>query len=128
MENPLTEIVLCNLSDTEQTISDLRQDWTIETLINLGVPEEVLDFDDIDKFRMDMSNLGIDVILFTTGDVNIYKKTWHEDKHEERSGWLPNSERNLVAQWKRPKRIKKVEGRKAYYELHLNKWAAKGKR
>jgi hypothetical protein len=41
---------------------------------------------------------------------------------------LPPQDKHLVAQWKRPNYVRKVEDGKAYYELHLNEWCIASRR
>src|SRR5574337_941007 len=106
------DIVLCDLSDANEVIKEMRLDWTNSILLNLGVPEEVLVLNDIKQLRHEVSNnYGIEVDLLADGTVNIYKKQWNNSNIEELQGWLPNKKEHLVAQWKEPKRIKKMENK-----------------
>ena len=118
----MSSIILCNLSDANQYINEAKLQWVCNVLQNLGVPEEVYT-SDIDAYRQTMSKMGIEVEIVTNGGVNIYKQTWHEGKNGEESGWLPVKEENLIAQWKEPTRIIKVEGQETFYEIHLNEWS-----
>lgn len=119
----MSNIILCNISDTTKTIAEERLYWISEVLDALGVPDDVFDATDIREYRYDMEELGIEVELHSSGNVNVYKKKWHDGQTEEQSGWLPAAEEYLVAQWKEPTYIRKVEGRDAYYEVHLNEWS-----
>ncbi|KKL28686.1 hypothetical protein LCGC14_2372650 [marine sediment metagenome] len=119
----MTEIILCNLSDANKIINEERLYWVNEVLDALSVPEETYDVSTIDEYRANMDELGIEVELRTSGDVDVYKKEWHEGETEESSGWLPPTKEHLVAQWREPTRIRKVEGKDVYYELHLNEWS-----
>ena len=117
------QVILCNLSDANQLIDEARIDWTYGVLYSLGVPEDMLDPSDIQEFRYNMEGFGVEVELISNGDVNIYKKQWHDGRTEDDSDWLPPTPDHLVAQWKEPKRIMKKEGRDVYYEIHLNEWS-----
>ena len=118
----MSSIILCNLSDANQYINEAKLQWVCNVLQNLGVPEEVYT-SDIDAYRQTMSKMGIEVEIVTNGGVNIYKQTWHEGKNGEERGWVPVKEENLIAQWKEPTRIIKVEGQETFYEIHLNEWS-----
>lgn len=123
----VAEIILCNLSDANETIKEARDEWIIEVLLALGVPEETIElgFDDIgrDDFIYEMNEIGISVELYSNGEVDVYKKVWINGPTEESSGWLPPTKQHLVAQWKIPERIRKIEGNEVYYELHLREWS-----
>lgn len=119
----MSDIILCEISDYKKVVDEARLGWTINILYYLGVPEEFLDFkDDIREFRNDMDKLGIEVDLIGGELVNIYKKRQYEDEHGN-SGWLPSKEQDLVAQWKEPTYIRKIENEKIYYEIHTNEWS-----
>jgi hypothetical protein len=120
----MSDIILCNLSDANDLIKEVRLDWTNSILLNLGVPESTLVSRDIKQLRHDISNnYGIEVDLLSDGTVNIYKKQWNNSPIEELQGWLPTKKEHLIAQWKEPKRIKKMENKKTYYEIHTNEWS-----
>lgn len=116
-------IILCNLSDVVQVVSEERLNWIYSVLNALNVPEEVLDFSDIRDFRYNMEELGIEIELDSNGCVNVYKKVWHRGNTEEDSGWLPFSKDHLVGQWKEPNYVKKIDGKDVYYEIHTNEWS-----
>lgn len=116
-------VILCNLSDAKQSVEEERLFWISGVLDALGVLEEVADATDIRDFRYDMETFGIEIELNTDGAVSVYKKQWYEGKTEEESDWLPVTKEHLVAQWKEPTYIKKVEGKDVYYEIHLNEWS-----
>jgi hypothetical protein len=116
-------IILCNLSDANKIIDDERSRWVSEVLNALEIPDEVYDFKTIEEFRISMNEFGVDIILGTNGDVDIYKKQWHAGETEEKSGWLPITKDHLVAQWKEPERIRKVDGKGVYYEIHFKEWS-----
>jgi hypothetical protein len=119
----MSSIVLCNLSDAVSVIAEEREQWTLGVLASLGVSEDLVGAANIDEFREGMEQLGIEVIESSAGKINIYKKVWHDGESEELSGWLPATDKNLVAQWDEPKYIKKIEGKDVYYEIHLNEWS-----
>lgn len=119
----MSDVILCNLSDSRKSIEEERLYWISDVLDALGVPDEVFDATDIRDFRYDMEGFGIEIELCTDGCVNVYKKQWHEGRTEKDSDWLPATEDHLVAQWKEPTYIKKVEGNEVYYELHINEWS-----
>lgn len=119
----MSGVILCNLSDIRQLINEERQYWLFDLLDALGVPDEVYDAGSIDEYRESMDELGIEIILKTSGDVDVYKKQWYEEDNEENCGWLPVTKDHLVGQWKEPKRIRKVDGKEVYYEVHLNEWS-----
>lgn len=116
-------IILCNLSDARKSIEEEKLYWISSVLSALDVSEEILNVADIRDFRYDMEELGIEVELCTDGCVNVYKKQWHEGNSEEETDWLPVTEDHLVAQWKEPTYIKKIDGNDVYYEIHLNEWS-----
>lgn len=117
------DVVLCNISDANQIIEEERFKWIINVLLAAGIPEDILIFDDIRNFRADMYDLGIEVELINNKEVNVYKLEWLENDYEQ--GFLPPTEENLIAQWKVPKRVMKIDenGRDAYYEIHLDEWS-----
>ena len=119
--------ILCELSDAVALINEERLSWTFSVLEALGIPKEVFSSKSIDEYRLEMNKFGVDVELTSGGDVNIFKKTWHDDKNPEMIGWLPNTQANLVAQWKEPDYVKKIEDGKVYYEIRLNEWSSVGK-
>ena len=118
------DVILCNISDANNVIEEARFDWIHSVLSNLNVSEEIFDVKDIREFRHELSNnLGIEVELKSNGEVDIYKKQWNNHSLEELQGWLPVKKEHLIAQWKEPKRIRKVEGKDVHYEIHLNEWS-----
>lgn len=119
----MSNIILCNISDAKKTIDEERLYWIFDVLEALGVPDEVFDATDIRDYRYDMEEFGIEVEVYSNGNVDVYKKQWHEGKSEEQSGWLPAQRDHLVAQWKEPSYIRRIEGRNAYYEIHINEWS-----
>jgi hypothetical protein len=119
----MSTTILCNLSDAQKVIDEERLYWISEILEALGVSDELFDATDIRDFRYGMEDIGIEVELHSNGNVDVYKKQWHEGLTEERSDWLPATEEHLVAQWKEPTYIRKVEGKNVHYELHLNEWS-----
>jgi hypothetical protein len=125
----VAETILCNLSDANETIAETRDEWIIEVLLALGVPEDTIElgFDDVgrDDYIYEMNELGISVELYSTGEVDVYKKVWITGKTEESSGWLPPTKQHIVAQWKNPERVRRVDGNEVYYELHLREWSTK---
>lgn len=122
----MSEIILCNISDATVTIEEFRQEWIIEVLLNLGVPQNLIE-KDISELRFELSETyGIEVELISNKNINVYKKQWNNDPREEMQNWLPSKKENLVAQWKEPIRIKKVEGNEVFYEIHLEKWSFVG--
>jgi hypothetical protein len=116
----MSSIILCNLSDANQCINEVRLEWIYAILESLGISAEIY-ASDLKVYREKMAEEGIEVDLVTNGDVNVYKQTWHEDKNE--SGWLPSRKENLIAQWKEPARVIKVDGKETYYEIHLDEWS-----
>ena len=123
----VAETILCNLSDAIETIEEARDEWIIEVLLSLGVPEDTVElgFDDVgrDDYIYKMNELGISIELYSTGEVDVYKKVWITGSTEESSGWLPPTKQHIVAQWKTPERIRRVNGDEVYYELHLREWS-----
>lgn len=115
--------ILCNISDANIIIEEEKMRWIYEILEALRVPEEVYNCKNIDEYREKMEEMGIEVILVTNGNVNVYKKAWHEGPTPEQCGWLPATNEHLVAQWKEPEYVMKLEGKDAYYEIHLNEWS-----
>ena len=118
-------IILCNISDSEQVISEAKELWTIEILLKFGIKEEILELSrkDVQKFRYYMEDMGVEVDIKMNGEVDIYKKKWHEDPNPENCGWLPAKKEHMIAQWKEPKKIRKVEGKEVFYEIHLDNWS-----
>jgi hypothetical protein len=121
--------ILCNISDANDTIKEARDEWIIETLLALDVPEDVIElgFDDSgrDDYIYEMNELGIAIELFSNGEVNVYKQVWHDGPAEELSGWIPPKKQHMVAQWKTPEKIRRIDKAKDdfYYEIHLREWS-----
>lgn len=119
----MSKVLLCNISDAHNMVEEEKLLWTFDVLEALGVPEEVYEAEDINDFRYDMDELGIEVEYITNGCVNIYRKHWLDGPTEEQSGWLPVQEEHLVAQWKEPTYHRKIDDKGVYYEIHLNEWS-----
>jgi hypothetical protein len=117
----MSQTILCNLSDANKIIEESRQEWISEILESLNVDEEIIN-GDIRKYRQKMEEIGVDVILYSNGEVDVFKKVWFEDGFNQ--GWLPAKEENLIAQWKMPVRVKRIEEKEVYYEIYLNEWRA----
>ena len=130
----VAETILCNRSDANTVILEARDEWIIEVLMELAVPEEVIESgfedksaDSREEYIIGMNDLGISVDLFSNGEVNVYKRVWFTDEYGN-EGWLPISDKQIVAQWKKPERILKADGRDIYYEIHLDQWSIKNMR
>ena len=117
----MAEIVLCNLSDANNITEELKLEWTKKVLISLNISQETLNLSnsDINAFRAKMNEVGIEVITCTSGTVEVFKKKWLKDLEE----WLPPTNKHLVAKWKPPTRVKRIDKKGYYYELHLNTWS-----
>jgi len=124
----MSNVILCNISDAKKCIDEERLYWISGVLDALDVPEEVFDAANIYDFRYDMEGLGIEVELYADGRVNVYKKQWHEGRTEEDSDWLPVTDEHIVAQWKEPTYVRKIEGKDVYYEIHINEWSIQNMR
>lgn len=122
-------IVLCDLSDANNTISELRDEWIIDVLLTLNISESVVEmgFDSESRkdFLYEMNEVGISIELYSSGEVDVHKKVWIDGNTEETSGWLPATDKHLVAQWKKPEKIRRIDGKEVYYELHLKEWCVK---
>ena len=120
----MSDVILCNISDANGLIIEARNEWIRNILLDLGVSDEIIFLENIREFRYQVSDsLGIDVELKSSGEINIYKKRWHNDSNENLQGWLPAKKENIIAQWKEPTRIRKVDGQDVFYEIHLNEWS-----
>jgi hypothetical protein len=117
----MSNVILCNLSDAQKIIEEERLYWVNEVLDALGVPEETYNVSTIEEFRINMDTIGVDVELGSGGEVKVYKLEWHEDGLQE--GWLPRTNDHLVAHWKEPRRVRRIDGINVYYEIHLNEWS-----
>jgi len=115
----MTAIFLCNLSDANEMIKESRQEWIEQIVIYLGA-EGALD-ENICDYRSKMEDLGVDVVLYSNGEIDVFKKAWYDDNFNQ--GWLPAEKENLIGQWKMPNRIKKIDESGVYYEIHLNEWS-----
>jgi len=116
------------MSDAAEIIEEARNEWIIETLMALNIPEEIIElgYDDgsgRDDYIYEMNELGITVELYSNGEVNVYKKVWITGATEEQCGWLPPKKQHIVAQWKTPEKIRRVEGNEVYYEIRLREWS-----
>ena len=119
----MSDTILCNLSDANKITEELRFEWINDILDALEIPDEVFDASDINDYRAEMEELGINIVLYATGEVVVYKKVWIDGETEEASGWLPPKEEHIVAKWENPTRVRRIEGNETYYELHLNEWS-----
>ena len=123
----VAETTLCNLSDANKTIKEIRDEWIIEILLALGISEEIIElgFEDQgrDDYMYEMNELGISVELHSNGEVDVYKKVWIDGETEETSGWLPPTQQHIVAQWKIPEKIRRIDGNEVYYELRPREWS-----
>ena len=118
------DVILCNISDANSVIEESKLEWINDVLLGLGVSEETLEIKNIRELRHEISSsYGIEVDLKAGGEVDVYKKQWNNSQDEELQGWLPTKKEHLVAQWKEPKRVRKVEGKEVFYEIHLNEWS-----
>jgi len=121
----MAEVILCNLSDANEEIREARLYWTYEVLLAAGVPEDTITLDNIHAYKAEMDELGIEVEFIDGKLIDIYKLEWHATEYE--AGWLPPTTEHLIAQWKEPERIVKIdEDKSAYYEIHLNSWSMFG--
>lgn len=122
----MSDVILCNLSDANKTIEEFRKEWILEVLTSLGVPQSLIE-KDISEFRFQISeDYGVEIELVSNKEVNVYKKQWNNSSKEELQSWLPVTKENLVAQWKEPMRIKKIENDNVFYEIHLDAWSFVG--
>ena len=124
----VTETVLCNLSDANDTIKEVRDEWIIEVLLALNIPEDIIELgfeeaQEREDYTYEMNELGISVELHSNGEVDVYKKVWINGETEENSGWLPPTQQHLVAQWKIPEKVRKLNGSEVHYELRLREWS-----
>lgn len=121
----MADVILCNISDANKVVEEEKNFWIQDVLLGLGVSEDTIaSAEDIDEYLYLMNQLGIEVEYKTTGEVLIYKKAMHRGPDGEEVDWLNPSEENLIAHWKSPTFVRKVEGRDVYYEVHLNKWSS----
>lgn len=124
----VAEKILCNLSDANEVIKEARDEWIIEALLSLGVSEETIEKgfsdsgDEYEEYLFEMDGHGIDVDTYADGTVVIYKKVWQGG---EIGGWLPTDAKQIIGQWKEPKRIQRIEGEESYYEICPNEWRVK---
>lgn len=120
----MSDVILCNISDANNIIEETRIEWVNEVFDTLNIPDEIFDVKDIQEYRMKMNDLGMDIIMYANGEVDIYRKVWYENATE--AGWLPVKEEHLVAQWKTPERIMRVDTKgNMYYEIHIKAWSIK---
>jgi len=118
----MSEVILCNLSDSVSILEQKRKEWVCDISQALGYGETDLDFNDVSSFRSELNRIGVHIELKSSGEeIDVYKCEWREDKNE--SGWLPISKKHLIAQWKKPKYIRKRDEKGMYYELHINEWS-----
>lgn len=128
----MNQKILCNLSDANEVIIELRDQWTIEALLGLGVPEETIEAgysespSDYDRYLAEMNELGIDIDYNEkTHEVNIYKKALVKDPITGETDWAEPGKEHLVGQFK----IKKTRYREAdgslYYEIEPEEWSFK---
>lgn len=117
----MAETILCNLSDANTITEELKLEWMTKVLISLNISQEIIDLSssNINMFRAKMNEFGIEVITSTDGTVDVFKKKWLKDIEE----WLPATSKHLVAKWKAPTRVKRIDSKGYYYELHLNVWS-----
>ena len=82
------ETILCNLSDANSIIEEVKIEWINNTLVSLGVNQEILEnANSIRQFRNNLLyELGIEVERTSDGLINIYKLSWHNDDNEELCG------------------------------------------
>jgi hypothetical protein len=118
----MSEVILCNISDANQILQEKCKEWVYNILELLKIPHEIIYCQNISMFRGGLSECGLHIETRLCGEeVDIYKLEWYDDGKKE--GWLPIDKKYLIAQWKRPKYIRRVDGDDVYYELHLNEWS-----
>lgn len=121
----MADVILCNISDANIVVEEEKNYWVQDVLLSLGVPEGVIvSVHDIDEYLYQMHQYGIEVEYKTNGEVLIYKKAMYKSPEGEEIGWLNPTKDHLVAQWKPPRFVRKVEGKDVFYEVHLNKWSS----
>lgn len=103
----MSNVILSDRDNLNETIEEEQQEWLTDVLIALGVEKQALEIDD-PQFDMRDYLFGLDIEIWR----NIQKKTIDIYRNDK-----------LIAQWKVPKTILIKEGRKYYYEIHLNEWA-----
>lgn len=124
----VAETILCDLSDANSIIKEIKNEWIVEVLSGLGIAEDIIELGlsgNYEEYISAMNELGISIELFSGGEINIYKKVWFDGVSEDSSGWLPVSDKHLIAQWKRPEKIRRVENStgKLHYEIHFKQWS-----
>jgi len=118
----MSGIILCNISDSNQILLEKRIEWVYNVLDLLEIPQEISRSQNIFDFRGQLNQYGIYIETKHGGEeIDIYKCPWYGSQEE--GGWLPLSKKYLIAQWKLPKYIRKIENKDVYYELHLNEWS-----
>ena len=117
----MSEVILCNISDANQILKDKRKEWVYNLLELLEIPPEIINCTNVFQLRGELGQYGLHVETKSGGEeIDVYKREWHGD---ENGGWLPLDPKYLIAQWKRPKYVRRVEDEDVYYELHLDEWS-----
>lgn len=121
----MSDTILCNISDAVQIVKEERDIWTIDVLLSLGIPEEIIESsNDIDEYIYQLDKFGVEVEYKTSGEVLVYKKAMYRNQDGEEIDWLNPTSDHLIAHWKPPTYIKKVEGNNVFYEIQLNEWSS----
>lgn len=117
----MSDIILCNVSDRFEILKEKRTEWVYKVLDGLNLPEDIEKYNNYTEFRNILNIHGIFIENKSGGEeIDIYKLKWSDD---DGGGWLPLNDKYLIAQWKKPKYIKRIEGKDVYYELHINEWS-----
>lgn len=118
----MSEVILCNISDANKILQEKRKEWVYNILELLEIPSEITNCPNVFRFRGGLGQYGLYIETKSGGEeIDVYKREWRGD--QETGDWLPLASKYLIAQWKRPKYIRRVEGEDIYYELHLNEWS-----
>lgn len=114
-------IVLCDVDNVHSTIEELRQEWAIDILNKFGIHE--INLDSIEDIQLTLAQIGLEIVNnISDKSIKVYKRELVK-KSNGNEYYLPETDKDLIAEWNMPKFIKIIGIGEVYYELHLNEWS-----
>ena len=103
----MSKVILADIEDYQKIIAEEKEEWIYQVLVALGIPEELI---------VDSSNEEV-LDYITANNIEIFDHVAEESVEILREG-------KVVAEWKAPKLVRKIDDKGThYYEVSINEWA-----
>jgi hypothetical protein len=114
--------ILASIGDEARIVVEERQAWLQRVLVALGADGEVISRNTLEAKRQ-VSQLGLDVETHPDGSINIARLKISITVDAEGKEVPVETDRQMVAQWLPPTRVRIREGSKEHYRITLREWA-----